>query len=135
MRYTPLLVGLWLLLLFVPTTARASPTVLPDTPTRDCRVTHILYALNGPYAHLQNWGLAETLYLVERHAEALPLARLFAAVVNVYEQAVDDQRTLALATLLSFDADEARAYVHGHATVAEQQNARDRWIRVLNGRL
>ncbi len=134
MRYTPMLAGLWLLL-FVPTPSRASPTTLPDTTSQDCQVTRILHALDGPHAHLQNWGLEETLYLVEHHSEMLPLARLFAAVVNVYEQAVDDQRTLALATLLSFDADEARAYVHGHATVAEQQNARDRWIRVLNGRL
>jgi len=129
-----MLAGLWLLL-FVPTPSRASPTTLPDTTLQDYQVTRILHALDIPHAQLQNWGLEETLYLVERHAEVLPLARLFAAVVNVYEQAVDDQRTLALAALLSFDADDARAYVHGHATVVEQQNARDRWIRVLNGRL
>lgn len=134
MRYTPMLAGLWLLL-FVPTTLRAGPTTLPDTTTQDCHVTRVLHALDSPHAHLQNWGLEETLHLVDRHTEVLPLARLFAAVVNVYEQAVDDQRTLALAALLSFDADEARAYVHGHATEAEQQDARDRWIRVLNGRL
>ncbi|ACY49022.1 hypothetical protein Rmar_2143 [Rhodothermus marinus DSM 4252] len=129
-----MLAGLWLLL-FVPTTLRAGPAPVPDTTTQACQVTRVLYALDSPHAHLQNWGLEETLYLVERHAEALPLARLFAAVVRAYEQAVDDQRTLALAALLSFDADDARAYVHGHATESEQQDARDRWIRVLNGRL
>ncbi len=127
-----LLAGLWLLL-FVPTTLRADPTHSPDTT--NAYVARILLALDSPQAHLQNWGLEETLYLAAHHAEVLPIARLFAAVVCVYEQAVDDQRRLALATLLSFDADEARAYVHGHATEVEQQEARDRWIRVLNGRL
>lgn len=134
MLRTLLFVGLWLLL-FVPTTLRADPAPVPDTTTWACQVTRVLHALDSPHAHLQNWGLEETLYLVSHHAEVLPAARLFAAVVRVYEQAVDDQRTLALAALLSFDADEARAYVHGHATEAEQQDARDRWIRVLNGRL
>ncbi|GEM_PF-675532 len=128
-----LLLAAWLLV-GLPTTARADPAPTPnDTTETPCQTYMVLMALNAPDAHLQRWGLEQALDLARwRHDTALT-TRIFDAVVRLYEQSVDDRRMLALATLLSFDADEARAYVHGHATESEQQEARDRWLKELNG--
>ncbi len=123
------------LLATLPTSIRAGPTPAQgDTKAVSCHLNQILVALNSPYPHLQEWGLRQTLDAARRRHDVPLTTRLFDAVVRLYERSVDDRRILALATLLSFDADEARAYVHGHATRSEQLAARDRWLQVLNGK-